>query len=447
MNITRENIDELNTIIKIEITPEDYETHVDKKLREYRRKANMPGFRPGNVPMPIIRKMYRTSVLVEEINKIAAENLYKYIKDNDINLLGSPLQNEQKNKPVDWHEQKEFEFYFDLALQPEVNIDLEALEVPYYNIKFDDTFINQQIDSYRKNFGTQTTPDVSSKEDRIFAKFEELNEDGSIKEGGIVNSASVLSEYVQKTEKFIGLKKGDSLNINVKEIFDNNESEIAALLNISKDKVKDLNSPFKFTVESIHGIELAEINQEFFNKVFPEAGISSEEDFRKRIEKELEVQTEKETDGQFFVDVSRRLLDTANIDLPEPFLKRWLLENDSEKKLTKEAIENDFDKYAKTMKWQIIENQLIKEYKLQVTRDDVKAHIKTWLVKGNEEPTTETENQIESIVENILNNKEQAQRLYDNLYNAKIIDIFKEKVKMKPTEISLDEFINLNKAE
>lgn len=443
MNISKEKIDDLNAIIKVEIAPEDYQDSVDKKLREYRRKANMPGFRPGNVPMPIIRKMYRTSVLVEEINKLASEGLYNYIKENDIDVLGSPLHNKDKNKPVDWHEQNNFEFYFDIALQPEVDIKLEEHEVNYYNIKFNKEFIDKQVDNYRKNFGDNTNPEESTKEDRIFGKFEELTEDEAPKENGITHSASVLSDSVGENEDFIGLKKGDSIIINIKETFKNNETEIATILNISKDKVKDISEKFMFTVEEIHRIEPAEMNEEFYKKVFPQLDIKTEEAFREELEKEIGKQAETETDKRLLVDVQKKLVEAASLELPQSFLKRWLLENDKENKLTEEVIEKDFDKYAESMKWQIIENKIIKEYELQVTRDDVKEHIKSWLVRGSQETSPEQEKQIDGIVENILKNKEEAQRLHDNIYNNKLTVLFKEKIKTKPTSISLDDFVKL----
>ena len=443
MNITKEQIDDLNAIIQIEITTDDYEEKIEKKLRDYRKKANMPGFRPGNVPMAIIKKMYGNSALVEEIDKLASDGLFNYIKENDLNILGQPLHNEEKNTPIDFEAQKSFNFFFDVALQPQYDVNIENIELDSYNIQVDDEYINKQIESLRKNNGKATNPEVSTLEDRLFGKFEELNENDEAFEGGISHSASILSKVVSENEKLIGLKKGDKIIIDVKELFKNNDTEIAYTLNITKDKVAEINSNFSFTVEEIHRIELAELNEEFYKQIFPYSEIKSEEDFRTELKQELEKQTIVESDKKFVLDTQEALLKQADMQLPDEFLKRWILRTSEDKNITKEKVEADYDKFSDSMRWQIIENKLMKDNNIQVTEDDITDYMMQWFNRGNEEITPEVKEKTKQFVATLLKNKEESKRIYDKLYDDKMLALFKEKIKMTKKDISLEDFIKL----
>jgi len=443
MNITKEQIDELNAIIQIEITTEDYEEKIEKKLKDYRKKANMPGFRPGNVPMGIIKKMYGNSALAEEIDKLASDGLYNYIKENDLNVLGSPLHNEEKNKPVDFEVQKNFNFFFDIALQPQYEVNIENIELNFYNIKVDDDYINKQIETLRKNNGVDTNPEVSTLEDRLFGKFEELNEKEEIVEGGISHSASILLKLVSKNKNLIGLKKGDKIIIDVKDLFDNNETEISNTLKIAKEKVADINSKFSFTVEEIHRIELAELNEDFYKKIFPYSEIKSEEDFKKELKQELEKQTVVESDRKFVLDVQKALLNQANMKLPDEFLKRWILRTSEDKEITKEKVEAEYDKFSDSMRWQIIENKLMKDNNINVTEDDISDYMMQWFNRGNEEVTPEMQEKTKQFVATLLKNKEESKRIYEKLYDDKMLALYKEKIKMTKSDINLEDFIKL----
>jgi len=443
MNINKEQIDDLNAIIQIEITPDDYEEQIEKKLRDYRKKANMPGFRPGNVPMGIIKKMYGNSALVEEIDKLASDGLFNYIKENELNILGQPLHNEEKNSPIDFETQKNFNFFFDIALQPQYEMNIDTLELGFYDINVDDEYVNKQIESLRKNNGKATNPEVSTIEDRLFGKFEELNDNNEVIDGGISNSASILSKLVSENEALIGLKKGDKIIIDVKKLFENNETEIAYTLNITKDKVADINSKFSFTVEEIHRIELADLNEEFYKQTFPYSEIKTEEDFRTELKKELEKQTIVESDKKFVLDAQQALLKQADMKLPDEFLKRWILRTSEDKNITKEKIDADYDKFSDSMRWQIIEQKLMSENNIQVTEDDIADYMMQWFNRGNEEITPEIKEKTKQFVATLLKNKEESKRIYDKLYDDKMLALFKEKIKMNKIDIGLEEFIKL----
>jgi len=442
MNVTLENVDALNAKIIVDIVKDDYESIVDQKLREYRRKANMPGFRVGNVPMPIIRKMYGTSVLADEVFKLASKAIQEYIAENKLDIIGYPIESEVQ-KPFNLEEQTEFTFSFDMAYQPKIEFKLEETEINYYNISVEDEFISKQVDTYRKNYGISTNPEISSIEDRLFGKFEELDANNEIKQNGVSNSASILSKYVSKNDILVGLKKGDKINLNIKELFENNPKEIAYVLNTNNEIVETINDNFSFTLEEIHRIELAELNEELFKKVFPYSDIKTEEEFINELKSEFAKQTTVESDKRLIYDVQKQLLENLNFELPVDFLKRWLLRNDEEKKLTQEQIEQDFEKFEKSMKWQLIENIIIKEYNIQVTKEDIANYIKSWFSSNTGMPSEELDAKSEEIVNSILKNKEEAQRIQEKLFNDKILEVYKEKLVLKKTDIKLDEFIKL----
>ena len=443
MNITKEQIDDLNATIQIEITTDDYQEKFETKLREYRKKANMPGFRPGNVPMGIIKKMYGNAALIDIIDKLTSESLYNYIKENDLNVLGSPLHNEEKNKTIDFDLDKSFSFFFDIALNPQFDLNLEKTEINFYKIKVDDDYVNKQIDSFRKNYGNDITPEASNVDDRLFGKFEELNKKNEIIEGGITNSASILPKMVSQNEALIGLKIGDKINIDIKKTFENNDTEIAYVLNIDKEKVADISSKFSFTVEEIHRIEPAELNEEFYKKIFPYSDIKTEEDFKVELKHELERQTITESEKKFIYDVQKYLLEQSKVQLPDAFMKRWILTTSEDKNISKEKIEEDYDKYADSMKWQLIENKLIKDNEIQVTEQDITNHVMSWFNRGNEEVTPEIEERSKQFVATLLKNKEESKRIYDKLYDDKMLALYKDKIKVTENEINLEDFIKL----
>jgi len=444
MNITKEQIDDLNAIIQIEITPDDYNEKVEGKLRELRRKANIPGFRPGNVPMGMIKKMYGTSALVDIIDKMTSESLFNYIKENNLDILGSPLTNPEKNTQHDFKEGSPFNFYFDIAFNPQFEINLEAIELDYYNITNDDAFIEKQINNIRQRYGESINPEIAENEDdRLFGTFEELD-NNELKEGGVSHKASVIPKILKNKELFIGLKKNDKITFYIFEVFDNNETEIAHILNIDKEKLKEINKNFSFTVEDIFRIVPQAMNEEFYKKIFPYADIKTEEEFKAELAKEYVKQNQNQSDIKLINDIHKTLLEKTNITLPDTFLKRWILHNDEEGKLTEEKLEAEYDKYANSMKWQLIENKIIKTYNISVGEDDVTDYVMSWFKKPEEEDENgEIRKKAKDFAEQMLKNKDEAKRIYDKLYDDKMMALYKEKIKINKKDINWEEFIKL----
>jgi len=286
MNITQEKIDELNSTLKIEITTEDYQDKVDKILRENQKKMNLPGFRPGKIPTSVVKKMYGKAILVDEINKIVIDSMYDYFGQNNIVILGNPLPNKEKSKEINWDVQTNFDFHFDVGLSPQFEVEpLDKLQVNYYDISVNDQVVDKYLNDLRKRFGKFSSPEISADGDLVYAEFEELDENENIKENGAKNKGSVAIDLIKNSaikKNFIGLKKDDSINIDLFKTFES-QVEISHLLGIEKSKVSELNNLLKVNVLNISRVELAQIDNEFFEKVYKSDNITTEEQLKDKI--------------------------------------------------------------------------------------------------------------------------------------------------------------------
>ncbi len=379
MNLSRENTGELTATIRLEITPEDYTEQVNKVIRDYQKKANIPGFRPGHIPSGLIRKMYGKAVLAEEVNKLISDSLTNYIKEQKLDLLGNPIPNQDKNSAVNFESQTSFEFFFDIGFAPEFNITFgPETEVEDLEIIVDDSMIDKYVDETRKRFGTPV----------------KAEEDGKTGE-------SVTAE----------LPAGDEAN-------------------------KAGTTPPE--------VIPAEMTPELFEKVYPGDKLETEEQFRERIRKDASASFAQETDRIFFNKATDILVKSTNFDLPDEFLKRWLLEY-NEGKFTAEQIEKDYTSFRESMKWQLIENRIIRDNNIKVSDEDIRNYIRTVMLQrvGTEFVDPEMEKKYESIVDAFMQNKEQVQRINDQLYNARMMGLFKTTLNIVKKEVSYDEFIKI----
>ena len=291
MNVTQESTGDLTAVVKIELVKEDYESQVITVLKDYQRKASMPGFRPGKVPMGLVKKMYGKAAIAEEVNKVISDSLHNYMTENDIKTLGHPLPNEDRQKMIDFDTQETFDFYFDIAIQPEVNIELsDKIKMDYIKIKVDDASIDKYIDDLRKKNGKPVNSEKSEEDDILRGKIVELDEDGKIKEGGIENETSfgidlIKSKTIKK--KFIGKGAGDKIIFNPLKASEN-ATEVASILGIDSKAAEEIKGDFEFIIETVTRFEPAEVNEEFYAGVFPGETFKEEKDFRDKLGKELE---------------------------------------------------------------------------------------------------------------------------------------------------------------
>jgi len=446
MNISQESNGELTAIIHINLQESDYAKAVNKQLSDYKKKANMPGFRPGMVPMGMIKKMYGTSVLVDEVNKTLSEALNKYIEENKINVLGQPLPNTEKSSNVDFKNQKDFDFFFDIGLAPDVNIALSKdIKVPYYTITVVDTEIDKAVEDVKVRFGEDENPEISEKGDSFQGKFIEIDADGNTIEGGVENDGFLKYDDIQLKdiqEKFVGVKAGDSINLNLLKAV-KEESKVASLLNRHDEGDEKLNSDYRFEIAKVVRTHVAEIGEELFKKVFPSQEIKTEEEFRAALAKDMSTHYERDTDRQFLADTVKELIKIADINLPDEFLKRWLLES-NDGKITKEQIDTQYDSYARTFRWQLIEGELLKEHAeaMQVKEEEIRGKVAAYFqtMGGG---AAEMMPQMEGIIDQVLSNEEEKRKIFNDIQDGKLVVLFKENVTPEKKEVTTEEFIEI----
>jgi trigger factor len=444
MEVVKKDIDKLNAEITIKITEADYKEQLEESLKKYRRQASLPGFRKGMVPMGMVKKMVGTNLLVEEINRLLSDNLYKYIGENKLDVLGNPLPKEDTT-PIDWETQKEFDFTYELGLAPEVKVDIsEKDKFEKFRVKISDKMIDEQITEIAKRYGKMGEVDQSEEEDMLYGKFQEL-EKGKVKEGGISNSTVLNIRTISKAKDqkpFIGVKVGDSIKVKPQSIAD--EQYVASWLGIDKEYIKDQKSEFQFTVEKINRMEPAELNQEFFDKLYGKDVIKSKEELAEKIKEEMSNSFAQSTEQLFENEVQEYLLKKAKLNLPDDFMKRWLM-TANEKPITKEQIEEEYDRYAEGLKWQLIENKLVKEHDITVAKEEVLEYTKGLIrqqLSGMGQNVME-DAELEETANRVLQNQDESRRLYEQLYQQKLRAFYNDTVKIKEKEISYDEFLKL----
>jgi trigger factor len=447
MNITEEKIDELNSVLKVEVSAADYQPQVDKVTKEHQKKMNLPGFRPGKVPVSVIKKMFGKSMLADEINKIVIDKMYEYFGQNKIDILGNPLPNTEKSKPIDWDNQTDFEFYFDFAPSPTFDIEpFDKIKLKYYDIIVDDNVVEKYLMDIRKRYGKFTNPETIGDADLIYADFEELDEKGNVLENGIKSKASVSIDMIKdkKVQKsFIGLKKDDTIDCDLLKLFENHH-EISHVLNISHEKADEIKNKFRLKIITISRNEPAALDSEIFSKVYKQDNITTEEQLRERIKTDAVTSFKTESDKSFVNEVVEYYIHHTPITLPDAFLKRWLLET-SKEKFTEEQVEKEYSVYADTLRWQLIENKILKENNINITRDDVKQYVKDYFRKNfkNDTNAEEDEQKLDSVAERLLQNQEETKKIYDQLYDIRIRDLFKERINSTNEKITYEDFIKL----
>ncbi|MCF8332300.1 MAG: trigger factor [Bacteroidales bacterium] len=453
MDITKENTGDLTAVLKVKVTEDDYKEAVDKKLKDYRKKAQMPGFRPGRVPMGMVKKMYGNAIIVDEVNNLISSELGKYIMENKLQTLGNPLPSDEHQAKFDVENDTEFEFFFDIALQPEIDINIdESIEADYYNIDVDDKMVDNYLEDIRRNYGKHTNPETVDDKDVVYADFKEIDSEGNVVEEGVENNSPFAVDKIElKTykQKIIGSRVGDSIDWNPRRTF-KNDADVATMLGIDKEDEDKLKADYRATITSITRVEPAELNEELFNQVYQGDNIQNEEELRERIRKDTSESLVNESEKMFFDDVVEQLKKKAEIKLPETFMKRWLKENnrnlDENQRLSEKDIEDNYEQYAEGMTWQLLQNKIITDNELKVTEDEVKSRIRELLAMQMGMPQSDNEElneQMEQIVNSVMQNEKETNRIYDELYERKIGDLFKEKITINEKNISYDDFVKL----
>mgnify|MGYP000526956494 CR=1 FL=1 len=435
MNITKENIDALNAIVTVAVSKKDYSDKVNQILADYRKKANIPGFRKGQVPMSVIQKQYGKAVLLEEVNKVLQKSLNDYLVQEKLDILGNPLP--IVTEDFDWNTE-DYSFQFELGLAPEFTLDLSAkTNVTRFKIVADETMLNEQIERIQKQYGKLIPKDKVEENFDVSGTF--LNE-----EKGIENRTTISLDIFKdkKTAKlFIDKKVGDVVVLNTKGLFDD-DHKLMDYLKVDHDGVHGLDVEVNFTIDEINATELAELNQELFDKLFGEGNVKSVEELKAKIKEDAEGQFAQQADQKFLNDVTESLIDNTKFDLPATFLKKWI-QNAGENPLTAEQAEEEYLKSEKGLRYQLIEGKVIVENNLQTTFEELKAFTSELIKKqmaqfGQLNPTEE---EVEGIVARVLSNQDEVKRLSEQVMSEKMLNLYKEKVPAKEKEVSYQDFI------
>ncbi len=447
MHIHQQKTDALEAIIKVELQAEDYREQVENELKTLQKKAQMPGFRPGKVPFGMVRKLYGKSVLVEEVNKVLVDAVYQYIKENEMNILGHPVPDHELAGQTDWDTQSDFTFHYHIGLAPEVNLDLnDSIAVDYYRIKVGDDIVDNYINDIRRRYGKMSNPEISEAEDVLNGTFVEMETEENEKPGGKVNKSNLYIQFLTDENlkaRLIGAKPGESVVMDVMKAVES-EAETAAMIGVKKEELGGIGPLFRFTIESISRVEPAEMDETLYEKLAPGKGIKTEEAFREFVREQISIQYQADVDKHFKNDVMKKLLDHTSLQLPEAFLKKWLVDANKEE-VDVEQVEKEFDQFADTFRWQLIENHLIKTHGLQVTQEDINAHLETYFRNQLRQYGQEDVGQdmIDEFIKNIKSKEEEIKKVYDHLNEEKLMALFREKLNLKETELGFDEFVKL----
>jgi trigger factor len=447
MNISQEKIDNLNTVVKININPEDYQPRVEKAMKDQAKKAKMPGFRPGMVPVAHIKKMYGKSILVDEINNMLSDTLNKYLDEEKLEVLGQPLPKVDDKKEYNWDFADNFEFNYEVGLAPEFDIDFSSKDkLSQYVIKVDDETLASRIKNIRRSYGKMTNPDVSADDDVLYAELAQLSPDGSVFEDGINNTASVRLDQIQDAKikkSLIGLKKGDELVFDINKAFDNDAAKVAGLLKIEEDEAADLKSNFKLSVKNVNRLEEGDLNQEFFDKLFGEGVVTDEAGFKAKITEELEMMMTQDAERKLQDDIYNYSIDKVKFELPDAFLKRWL--KATNEKLTEEELEGGYADFAKNLKWTLIENKLMKDNNIDIKYEEVFEFAKGSLDQQFRmySPQALSDEQLGQYTVQYLQNKENANKIFEQVKALKVFDYIKSVITLDKKDILFTDFNKL----
>ena len=375
MNVSLQNIDKVSGLLTVKLEKADYQEKVDKSLKTFRQKAQIPGFRKGMVPMSLVKKMYGKSVIAEEVNKLLSEKVYDYIKSNNVNMLGEPLPNEEKQQVIDFDTMEEFEFVFDIALAPEFKAEVNNTDkVDYYTIEVTDEMVENQVKAYTQRNGKYDQVSAYEDNDMLKGLIAELDENGNTKEGGIqVEGAVLMPSYMKNDEQkaiFANAKVNDVLVFNPNAAYDGHDAEIASLLKIEKEAAAEMKSNFSFQVEEITRFVPGDLNQELFDQVFGKDAVKTEEEFRAKVKEGIAAQFVADSDYKFLIDARKMLMEkVGKLEFPDALLKRIMLLNNKEK--GEEFVAENYEKSVEELTWHLIKEQLVKDNEIKVEQEDV----------------------------------------------------------------------------
>lgn len=435
MDIQLEKNSSTEALIKIKLKETDYQPKLKEKLKSYSKEANIKGFRKGKVPIGLIEKMYGKSIMVEEINKILVDSLKDYITKNDLKIIGDPLPNNEKAQEIDWDTQKEFDFEYSIGLIDDFDYNL-GIKINKYQIKLDKKVIDETVDDLKQQHGKMTNPEVSEAGDSIFGTL--AQESSEFSKDGLV----YIDKVAKKLQKsFIGIKKDDVIKVDIEKLF-NDEKDLVDVIGLPEEEIKALKGEFEITVKNVNRVIPAEMNQEFFDKIFGEGKVKTEEEFIAEYEKIFEENYDKESEYLLAHQIQEKIIKDTKLNIPEGFYKKWILATNQEVK--EEELEKDFEHYVRDLKWTLIKNRIGEDNDVKIEYKDTVDYTKKMFQTqfGAMELNEEMDKQMDVMANNYLqqNNGENYMNVSTQLRTEKIIDVLKQKAEISVKKVTRDEF-------
>lgn len=446
MQIDREQTGTLTATLRLKLLPEDYTPGVEKALKEQRKSAVWPGFRPGQVPMSIVKKRMGKAVLVNEVERLIGEGLNEYINSNKLRVLGQPLPSNRSIETNNWDEPGEFVFAYEMGMAPHFDVDLGNLGVELSVVEVNDDLVSREVEDMRRRYGRLDDADLSEAKDMLLGDLIELNEDGTVKAGGLMGRTTISLEFLKDDatrQALLGKGRGAEVNVDPHKVSDDHD-DLARMLGVDHERVHHLHGPMRFRIEEVKRLAPAELGQEFFDRVYGPGAVTDEAGFRQRVKERMEAMYRRDGDRVFTKLVLKKLYERNPIELPDPFLKRWILET-SEKPMTAEEVENSYTAYAEGLKRQLIQDKVIEKYGLEAKNEEIHGFAQRYVSDQFTQygmPAPEGP-KLNEIIGRMLGDREQVQRMRDTIVEQKLITHFRTLIAPKERKVGVEEFVNL----
>ncbi|MDG1260301.1 MAG: trigger factor [Flavobacteriales bacterium] len=446
MDIKRTKIDDLTAKLSLTLSKEDYFDKYETSLKNYKKQVNLPGFRPGKVPMSLVKRQFGKSILAEELNKVINDGMYEHIMKEKLNILGNPIPAENDDVQGDWDNPDTFTFEYEIGLAPTLEVEKAMKKAPVkYKVKVDKKMIDKHVEELAKRHGSVDDVEKSEDNDLLLGTFIELTKDGEIKEGGFMNDGTLHLETVEdkKTKKALtGLVKEAELNLNPDKIAKSHD-ELGKMLGITHDQVHNMEGDVKFRVNEIKRLTAHEVNQELYDKVFGKDEVKDEKEFEEKLTGELDKMFDRDATNLFKRQFSESILDNLDAPLPDEFLKRWI-QLSNEKPISEEQLNEEYPGYSRHLRWQLVEGKVMEEHKLEITEDEVRSQAKGMIgAQYAQYGMPLDEEMLENFANNVLADKKERQRIIEVLQENKVLDTLTAQVKLKEKEVSYDDFLEI----
>lgn len=448
MEVAFEKKNDLEAVLKVNISKEDYTPRVEEELKKTQRKINIPGFRPGKAPMGMVKKMYGKGIFVDEVNRMASEKLFGYLQENNIEYLAQPIMGANEDQKIDFEKEEDFIFTFDIGLAPTPELNLTQKDkVTRYVIKVGDADLDKEVDQVQRRFSKEDVVETSEDKDIVYLNCTELNEEGQPLDGGLTDkNISTTPELIKdkKVQKqVLGVKIGDEFTSDIFKMFNGNEKVLATTLGVPAEAINDLNKTFSFKVTDIKRFIPAELNEELFTQVFGDGRATNEEEFRNALREDLEKYYAAEADQMFEHSVDHLVYDNHNFDLPAEFLKKWLLENNEE--FTPENIDEKYDAEARQLRYVLLRNKVLADNEVQISNDDIEQMSLSYSAQMLRQYGMPNADQalVQQISEGNKKQEGYLNRMSDMVAQRKFMEIAKTKVKAVDKEVGVEEFYEI----